>query len=77
MVRPGAPIRLGTVASYDAHRGWGEVIDDADGARYGFHATVVDGGNTVVGDGARVAFLVGPGGPGRWEAVDVVELPVS
>ena len=74
-MRPGASIRLGSVASYDGHRGWGEVIDRADGARYGFHCTVIDGGAREIAEGTAVAFLVGPGGPGRWEAVQVVELP--
>ncbi len=76
-MRPGASIRLGTVVSYDDHRGWGEVRDDADGSTHGFHCTVIRGGDRTIAVGTAVAFLIGPGGPGRWEAVDVVALPLG
>ncbi len=76
-MRPGASIRLGTVLSFDDHRGWGAVRDRADGTDYGFHCTVIDGGVRTVAPGTEVAFLIGPGGPGRWEAVQVVPLPTG
>lgn len=74
-MRPASPIRLGSVVSFDEHRGWGEVVDAADGSTHGFHCTVIDGGARSIEPGTAVAFLVGPGGPGRWEAVQVVALP--
>ncbi|MEL7156128.1 MAG: cold-shock protein [Actinomycetota bacterium] len=66
-------IRLGTVARFDAHVGLGE-IEEATGTRFPFHCTAITDGTRTIDQGRSVGFLVGPGGPGVWEAVSVVPL---
>jgi cold shock CspA family protein len=66
-----SPARLGTVVSFDARRGIGEVEDARTGVRYPFHcARIVDGSRTVP-VGADVAFEVVPGPSGRWQASSI------
>jgi cold shock CspA family protein len=56
----------GNVASFDAHRGTGVVVDDA-GDEYPFHCTAVADGTRAIEPGTRVTFEVTPG-LGCWEA---------
>ena len=63
-------LHVGTVASFDVDAGLGEVAAD-DGSRFAFHCTAIAGGPRTIEPGARVAFRVGAGGPGRWEAFEV------
>ena len=63
-------VLLGRVAAFDAHVGLGEVASD-DGQRFAFHCTAITDGSRRIEVGARVAFRVAPGGPGRWEATEV------
>jgi cold shock CspA family protein len=60
----------GTVASFDAGRGVGE-IDGHDGATYPFHSTVIADGSRTIADGSEVEFDVVPGHLGLWEAAAV------
>jgi cold shock CspA family protein len=60
----------GTVASFDAVRGIGEIAG-SDGANYPFHCTVIADGSRTIADGAEVEFDVVPGHLGRWEAAAV------
>lgn len=62
----------GRVASFDAHRGLGEIAAD-DGARYSFHCTQIADGTRTIDVGAAVDFDVAAGLPGRWEAVAIVK----
>lgn len=64
------PARFGTVTSFDAGRGLGE-IEGADGATYPFHSTVIVDGSRTIAVGAAVEFEVIPGHLGRWEAAEV------
>lgn len=70
-VIPGArqtgTIERGTVASFDAKVGLG-TVRRADGTSYDFHCTAVSDGSRSIEVGRAVAFVVGPAGPGRWEA---------
>lgn len=67
-------IRLGTVTGFDADAGLGE-IEESTGERFAFHCTAITDGSRDIDEGRSVGFLVGPGGPGVWEAVSVVPLP--
>ena len=58
---------LGTVRSFDAARGVGEIAG-RDGATYPFHSTVIADGSRTISDGAEVEFDVVAGHRGRWEA---------
>jgi CspA family cold shock protein len=60
----------GTVTSFDDAVGLGTVTA-ADGTPYEFHCTQIADGTRTIAVGAAVAFEVGPGGPGRWEARNV------
>jgi cold shock CspA family protein len=68
-----APPRIGRVTAYDEDAGHGLVRGD-DGAELYFHCTALADGSREVAVGARVAFLVAPGAPGRWEAVSLVKI---
>jgi cold shock CspA family protein len=59
--------RTGTVTSFDAERGLGEVTD-ADGEVLPFHCTAIADGSRTIDEGLAVRFLVRPGPLGRWEA---------
>ena len=62
--------REGRVATYDEHRGTGEV-EMPEGRRLFFHCTsIADGSRTIV-PGTEVSFVVAPGHLGRWEARDL------
>jgi len=60
----------GTVASFDAERGVGEIAG-SDGETYPFHATVIADGSRTIADGAEVEFDVVAGHLGQWEAAAV------
>jgi cold shock CspA family protein len=60
----------GTVASFDAATGLGEIAG-ADGATYPFHSTVIADGSRNIAVGTAVEFEVIPGHLGRWEAAAV------
>ena len=57
-----------TVTSFDDPRGIGVVTTD-DGRVLPFHCTAIADGSRTVAEGAAVLVDVGPGLPGRWEAV--------
>jgi cold shock CspA family protein len=57
-----------TVTSFDDPRGIGTVTTE-DGRVLPFHCTAVADGSRRVAEGAAVLVEVGPGLPGRWEAV--------
>ena len=60
----------GTVASFDAARGIGEIAA-RDGKTYPFHCTVIADGSRTIAAGAEVEFDVVAGHLGRWEAAAV------
>jgi cold shock CspA family protein len=66
------PPRLGVVAAFDADRGLGTVRGE-DGREWSFHCARISDGSRSVEVGQAVAFIVGPGAPGQWEAVSVVK----
>jgi cold shock CspA family protein len=63
-------LHVGRVVSFDVDAGLGEV-ETVGGERFAFHCTAIADGSRRIDPGARVAFRVGPGGPGRWEASEV------
>lgn len=63
-------LQRGRVVAFDEHAGLGEV-EAAAGERFAFHCTAIAGGSRTIAVGTPVAFRVGPGGPGRWEAHEV------
>jgi cold shock CspA family protein len=60
----------GRVATFDEHRGLGEIEGD-DGVTYPFHCTVLVDGSRTISVGAAVDFEVTPGHLGRWEAASI------
>jgi len=62
-----APTTVGTVVSFDEHRGLG-VVATAAGEELPFHCTAIADGSRRVAVGARVEFSVVPGLLGRREA---------
>jgi cold shock CspA family protein len=68
---PSAGPHHGRVVSFDPIRGLG-AVDDADGTRYGFHATAIADGTRRIGVGAAVVFTVAPGHRGLYEAWSLV-----
>lgn len=60
----------GTIAAFDDHTGLGQVAT-ADGNMVPFHCTQIADGSRTIAIGTAVRFVVGAGGPGRWEAFDV------
>jgi len=60
----------GVVVDFDSHKGYGTVRTD-DGAELFFHCTSIDDGTRTIPVGTVVDVEVGPGLPGRWEAVVV------
>jgi cold shock CspA family protein len=68
------PPRKGTVAEFDDYIGLGIVRGD-EGGEWPFHCTQIADGSRSINVGAPVVFDVAPGGPGRWEAINV--LPVG
>lgn len=62
--------REGRVATFDEHRGRGE-IEASDGTRYPFHCTAVADGTRTIDEGTSVTFSVAPGPLGRWEAAEI------
>ncbi len=67
-------MQAGVVDAFDEHVGLGTVRGE-DGRTWPFHCTRITDGSRSVDVGAAVVFEVGPGGPGRWEAVAVLKLP--
>ena len=60
----------GTVASFDAARGIGDIAG-RDGGTYPFHCTVIGDGSRTIAEGVEVEFDVVPGHLGRWEAAAI------
>ncbi len=60
-------VLIGTVHSFDAARGWGEVVDSS-GRIWPFHCTGIADGTREVQPGAPVAFCAVAGHLGRTEA---------
>jgi CspA family cold shock protein len=58
---------MGTVETFDKEVGLGEVRAD-DGRLYPFHCTEITDGTRDIHWGAGVAFVVGAGHRGTWEA---------
>jgi cold shock CspA family protein len=69
-VEPPGAVQVGAVESFDAAVGLGTVAT-AEGHRFLFHCTAIADGTRDIQVGAAVAFLVGAGGPGTWEARSV------
>ena len=69
IVDPG-PARQGTVERFDDDAGLGE-LSTPEGERYPFHCTAITDGSRTIEVGRTVAFVIGAGGPGRWEARSV------
>jgi cold shock CspA family protein len=69
----GSELLIGRVEDYDFERGLGEVAD-AEGRTWLFHCTALVDGTRRIEPGRAVAFVVGAGGPGRWEAQQVTPL---
>lgn len=67
---------IGTIDSFDADEGLGLVVDSA-GRRYRFHCTVITDGSRTIEPGRTVAFKIGPGGPGAWEATVIIPIDVN
>jgi cold shock CspA family protein len=63
----------GTVEDFDEYVGLGTVRAE-EGRTWPFHCTRITDGSRTIEPGAPVAFLVGPGAPGRWEAIRVMKL---
>lgn len=61
----------GTVETFDFEAGIGTVLGE-DGAVLGFHCTEIADGSRTIDVGATVSFVVGPAGPGVWEAKNLV-----
>ncbi len=64
----------GVVDSFDADVGLGQVVDQS-GSRWLFHCTAIADGSRHIDVGAAVTFDLRSGGPGRWEAFDLSDLP--
>ena len=60
-------LHTGVVEGFDADVGLGSVVTD-DGATYRFHCTTITDGSRLIDARTRVSFVVGPAGPGQWEA---------
>lgn len=69
----GNAIEQGTVETFDAEMGLGVVITPV-GDWYPFHCTAIAGGSRLIDTGREVMFVIGPGGPGRWEAHQVMPI---
>jgi cold shock CspA family protein len=67
-VVPAAGPHRGRVLSFDATRGLGRVVDEADGVEYPFHATAVSDGSRFIEAETPVQFTVTPGHGGGYEA---------
>jgi cold shock CspA family protein len=72
----GRRVLLGTVASFDADRGLGLVLDDS-GRPLPFHCTAIADGSRHIDAGAPVAFLERPGNQGMLEATGLIRLSRS
>lgn len=68
--------RLGRVASFDAARGLGSVVDDV-GSGYDFHATAIADGSRRIDIGAVVSFTLVPGHRGVFEARSLTKIAES
>jgi cold shock CspA family protein len=60
----------GTVRTFDARAGVGEIEDD-DGRRIPFHCTALVDGSRTINVGVSVEFEIAPGHHGRWEAASI------
>jgi cold shock CspA family protein len=59
--------QMGTVETFDKEVGLGEVRA-GDGRLYRFHCTEIADGSRDIAAGADVAFVLGAGHRGTWEA---------
>ncbi len=59
--------RVGSVTSFDEHRGLGMITGD-DATSYPFHCTGIADGSRTIDEGAPVRFDVVAGRLGQWEA---------
>lgn len=66
-------MEIGTVESFDPEVGLG-LVADSEGRTHAFHCTAISDGSRLIEHGRAVAFIIGPAGPGRWEATTVVPL---
>ncbi|MEZ5342252.1 MAG: hypothetical protein R2706_12620 [Acidimicrobiales bacterium] len=66
-------LQVGHVIAFDPAVGTGTVESDG-GNVWLFHLTSIADGSRSIDDGQRVAFVVGPGGPGQWEAAQIIKL---
>jgi hypothetical protein len=72
---PGSGARLGRVITFDPVRGLGTVVvEGAQGAELGFHATALVDGSRRVDVGTPVAFVVRDAHGGRYEAWSLVSV---
>ena len=63
---------VGEVVAFDEHLGLGTVGNGTDS--WSFHCTALADGSRRVDVGQKVAFVVRPGAPGRWEAFEVTSV---
>jgi len=68
--------QIGKVERFDKEVGLGEVRA-SDNRVYGFHCTEIGDGTRDIAVGADVAFVVGAGHGGMWEARALVSLTQS
>ncbi len=61
----------GVVVDFDADRGLGRLRPDGDDGLVVFHCTAIADGTRRIDAGSVVAFVIGPAGPGRWEAISI------
>lgn len=66
-------VHRGVVSAFDSAAGYGTVRRDDD-TEWWFHCTAIADGTREVAVGVRGVFRLVPGGSGRWEAVDLVEV---
>ncbi len=76
-VVPPFELMLGVVVDFDADRGLGTVRTTGANATVDFHCTAIVDGSRRIDPGTPVAFVVGPAGPGRWEARSVRRLDTA
>lgn len=67
--RPGAERRTGTVLTFDAAAGYGQI--EADGETWFFHCTAISDGSRTIREHTSVTFRLTSGHLGRWEAADI------
>ena len=71
-IDPTASRLRGVVEAFDDESGLGTVAGE-DGVVLGFHCTEIADGSRTIDVGATVSYVVGPAGPGVWEAKDLID----